>query len=256
MANSKLKHWLIDYVHLLRGGVAMYIHRNPPPNYIDSELSKTPIILVPGFLEKWGFLKPLGDFLASNGHPIFVIPRLGHNIADIPSASSTLRQVVVQALPNLGHHIQDVRIEAKKLRQYIDQQNLSQVVIVAHSKGGLIGKYYLVHQNQDQRVVGMVAVATPFKGSALAKLIPHPSVQELTARHQIIQALETHKAVNHQIISIYPTFDNHIWTENGSFLEGAENIQVKLNGHHRVLFDRGVQNLILKSVDKLTKQSL
>jgi triacylglycerol lipase len=251
---KKVAYWLIDYVYLFRGGAAMYLHRNPPGHYTNFVVEdKSPVILVPGFLEKWGFLKRLGDFISLKGHPTYIVPDLGHNIADVPSASKTLRLVVLQAVSGSRHYLPDIQKGAKKLREVLENQNIQRAVIVAHSKGGLIGKYYLVHHNQDKRVVGMVAIAAPFAGSALARLVPHPSAQELVARHKLIQDLEKHSGINHQIISIYPTFDNHIWTENGSFLEGAENIQVSLSGHNRVLFNKDVKKLVLKSVEKLSR---
>jgi triacylglycerol lipase len=248
----KLKDWVIDYAHLLRGGAAMYFYRNPPRHYLDFILPhKAAVILLPGFLEKWGFMKNLGDYISRHGHPTYIVPKLGHNISDIPSGARIVRMVLVQALPQLGHHLPNVHASAQLIRHLLDKYDIEQAVFVAHSKGGLVGKYYLAHFNQDEKVRGMVAIATPFSGSALAKLIPHSSFQELTANNQIIQDLEKHREVNHRIISIYPQFDNHIWTPDASHLDGAENIQVNISGHHRVLFDKQAKALVLKCIGKL-----
>lgn len=249
----KLKDWLVDYVHLLRGGVAMYVHREPPKHYLDFILPhKSAVILLPGFLEKWGFMKTLGDYISLHGHPTYIVPNLGYNITDIPSGAKTVRLIILQALPKIGHHLPNVHASAKLIHDLLNKYDIEQAVFVAHSKGGLVGKYYLIHLNQDKRVRGMVAIATPFAGSALAKLVPHSSFQELAAGNAIIQDLEKNLTVNSQIISIYPKFDNHIWTPGASYLEGGENIEVSISGHHKVLFDKQTKELVLKCIDKLS----
>jgi predicted alpha/beta hydrolase family esterase len=134
----------------------------------------------------------------------------------------------------------------------IEKNNLRGIVLVAHSKGGLIGKYFLAHHNQDGRVLGMVAIATPFSGSAMAKLLPLDSVKELDVDSRIIRDLESHKEVNDKIISICPKYDNHVWAEKGSHLDGAENIDVSVRGHHKVLFDTHVQKVVLRAIDSLS----
>lgn len=232
----------------------MYWHRHPPRHYLDFILpDHTPVILIPGLLEKWGFMKNLGDYLSRHGHPVHVVPQLGYNIVNIPTAAKTVRFFLLHLLPGRKHPMPVLPKAADRIRELIDRHNLDRVVFVAHSKGGLIGKYYMIHHNRDGRVKGLVAVATPFTGSKLAKLVPHDSFQELREGQKILQDLESHKAVNHRIVSIYPKFDYHIWTKDASYLEGAENICLDLYGHHKVLFNRKTKQLILDSIEKFAR---
>lgn len=250
----KIVYWLIDYIHLTRGVVAMYWHKHPPSHYLDFILpDHTPVILLPGLLEKWGVMKNMGDYLSRQGHPVYIVPQLGYNIVNIPSAAKTVRFFLLHILPGRKHSVPFLPEAVQHIRELVDKHNLERVVFVAHSKGGLIGKYYMVHHNRDGRVKGLVAIATPFTGSKLAKLVPHDSFREMREGEKIINDLESHHAVNHKIISIFPKFDNHIWAKDSSFLEGAENICLNTYGHHKVLFNKQTKQLILDSIEKLAR---
>ncbi|MCE9541596.1 hypothetical protein K8R03_03495 [Candidatus Kaiserbacteria bacterium] len=251
--HRKIGSWFVDYGYMLRGSAAMVVHREPPAHYLGYRIAgKVPVILVPGILGKWGFMKKIGDEISLRGHPVYIVPELGYNIYNVPSSAKKLKALIVHAFPKRGHHIPRVAHGAHSVRQLIEKEQLKGVVLVAHSKGGLIGKYLLAHNNEDKSVLGMVSIATPFSGSAMAKLIPHDSFRELLTDSDIIRDLESHKNVNHQIISIIPEYDNHVWAEKGSFLEGAKNVEVAVHGHHKVLFSPKVRTEVLDAVDELS----
>ncbi len=251
--HKKVGAWLVDYGYMLRGTLSMLIQHEPPAHYLDHIVEgKVPVILIPGILGRWSFMKHLGDNISLQGHPVYIVPELGNNIYSVPTSAKTLRSLIVHIIPKIGHLPPKVSRGAETVRKLIEKQNLSGAVLVAHSKGGLIGKYLLAHHNMDHRVLGMVAIATPFSGSAMAKLIPHDSFKELRTDSEIIQDLEKHHAANGRIISIIPEYDNHVWAERGSFLEGAaENIEVSVMGHHKVLFSRMVVQTVLHSIEKI-----
>ncbi|MEH3089267.1 MAG: alpha/beta hydrolase, partial [Microbacterium arborescens] len=54
---------------------------------------------------------------------------------------------------------------------------LHDVVLVAHSKGGLIGKQMMTDAAVGPRVRGMVAVASPFGGSVYGRLMLLPALR-------------------------------------------------------------------------------
>lgn len=203
----------------------MLIHKNPPKHYLNFPVKgKMPIILIPGISNKWGFLKKLGDSISAKGYPVYVVTKLEFNFFDIPTS-------------------------AKIVRTIIDENKLKKAVIVGHSKGGLIGKYFLIHDNKDNKVKGLIAIGAPFSGSILARLSPR-SHKELIPESKIIKILNSYKKVNSKIISIMPAFDNHVWHEKGSNLEGAANITVPTKGHHRIVFDNSAINKIIDSIEK------
>jgi triacylglycerol lipase len=255
MQKFKLIHHLVrDYINMFRSHIHMFLLREVPKHYLDFIIpGKAPVILIPGITARWTFMKNLGDKISLTGHPIYVVPKLGHNLIDIPTAAKTVHTLLLELVPKLGHNIPDVHGRAKKVRALIESHDIKDIVLVAHSKGGLIGKYLLAHFNHDNRIKGMVSIATPFSGSAMAKLIPHSSFKEIATDSKIIHDLESHKAVNHKIISIYPIFDNHVWADKGSYLEGAlENIQINVVGHHTILYVKEVEEKVLESIEKLS----
>ena len=135
----------------------------------------------------------------------------------------------------------------------IEENNLKNVIIVAHSKGGLISKYLLLHEDPERRVTGLIAIATPFHGSSAGKLIPHSAIQELTHESKIIKYLESHNEINNKIVSIIPSYDNIIWHPEGSYLEGARaNIKLELAGHNLIINNKKVWHMIEEWIEKIT----
>ncbi|HEV2339471.1 MAG TPA: hypothetical protein VGT05_01750 [Patescibacteria group bacterium] len=200
-----------------------HLSPKPPSYYLEHEEGKSPVILLPGIIERWGFLRKIGDAVSQAGHAVYVVPSLGDNL----------------------HTIQD---SARITREVIEKNNLNHVVLIAHSKGGLIGKYLLVHDNEDGRIDTLIAIATPFSGSPVAGVVPFTPFKELLPGSEVIRELQSHEEVNGQIVSIFPEFDNHI--PSGSYLQGAENIRIHEKGHHKVLFHSEAVMQVLSLLQK------
>ena len=124
-------------------------------------------------------------------------------------------------------------------------------MLVAHSKGGLIGKHLLAHHNKGTVIQGLVAVNTPFTGSELARLLPLPTIRVFLPHSPELTALTTRREVNQHIVSVYGLFDPHI--PGGSHLEGARNVQLGTRGHFLPLSDPRVHAAILEGIGTLTR---
>jgi len=221
----KLVHWVRDYAYAARGHGLAFLSRKPPAHYLNYvEKGRAPIVLIPGIYTKWHFLKAIADPLSRRGHPIYAIDKLGYNTDEVRNA-------------------------AKLVRGFIDEKNLQNVIIVAHSKGGLIGKYLLVRYNEDSRVRKMIAIATPFGGSCLVHLIPHRAAKELAPESEIVHELKNEKDVNRSIVSIFGLFDNHVWPTSSCRLDGAKNIQLPVYGHHKILFSKETRDIVFREVE-------
>ncbi|GEM_PF-934338 len=229
-SDMKLSDWITDYAHLIKGATLMFLYRKPPSHYLNYILEgKVPVIILPGIFGTWSFLKPLGDKISLEGHPVYIVPKLGINISDIPSS-------------------------AKRVRELIDEENFKNVVIIAHSKGGLIAKYMLAYDNKDNCIKGLVSIATPFSGSAMAELLPFSPLRELTHNSDVVKRLIGQVSVNKRIISISPSADNAVWSKEGSFLEGAlDNITVSAKGHHKIIYEKRIVDEVINSIDRLSK---
>ena len=209
----KLQTWLVDYVYAAKLYSQFFVHRHPPEHYLGYvDNTKVPVILIPGVNTKWHFLKKMADSVSKTGHPVHVVKELGYNRKEIATS-------------------------AKLVRIFIDEKALHNVIILAHSKGGLIGKEVLLAHNQDNRIIKVIAIAAPFLGSKLAARIPDKAITELAPHSAIVQEHNARATANADIISIYGLYDNHVWPTENSILVGAENIVVTTGGHHQILLN-------------------
>ena len=183
--------------------------------------SRRPVVILPGVYETWHYLRPLADALNRAGHPVHVLPALGLNTAPIP--------VTVE------------RVDAE-----LAARGLTDAALVAHSKGGIVGKQLLA-RHPAERLPHLVAIASPFAGSSMARLVrPVRALRDFLPTAPVITALAGELAVNSRITSIYPRFDPHI--PEGSHLEGATNIELDVVGHFRILLQPELYLRVVEAV--------
>ncbi|MDQ1216510.1 pimeloyl-ACP methyl ester carboxylesterase [Microbacterium arborescens] len=198
--------WIADYAYAAVWQVRALFSRTDPGDFGSGD--GTPIVVLPGVYETWRFLQPLITELHDRGHPVHVITALGRNRWPVPRAA--------------GH-----------VAEYLRRHDLDDVVIVAHSKGGLVGKQVMADAAVGSRVRGMVAVASPFAGSVYGRLMLVPTLRAFSPSAPGILALAREAAPNAHIVSVYGEFDPHI--PGGSELEGARNVRLETGGHFRIL---------------------
>ena len=168
-----------------------------------------PVLLIPGVFETWHYLEAIGDRLTAEGHPVHFIERLGLN----------------------RHPIEET---AALVREHLEELDLRDVVIVGHSKGGLIGKQLMTVEDRDERIARLIAINTPFPGAPLARYAVS-AWREFAPERPVIRSLAQSTEVNGRIVSIFSAFDQYI--PGSSRLEGATNVKLPLVGHFRVLED-------------------
>lgn len=213
-------YWGRDYAWVTRGFVDGLVRSEVPAGFAEGD--RSPVLLLPGVVEEWTMMRLVAERLNREGHPVHVVPQLGRSTMAVPDGSA-----VVTA--------------------HLAARNLRDVVVVAHSKGGLIGKHVLT-RDADSRIRRLVAIATPFAGSVLARWFPWSTVRALRPADSTIIGLQAATEVNHLITSIYPAFDPHI--PGGSHLEGATNVPVAAMGHFRVLGDAEVLDAVAAAAAK------
>lgn len=227
--SANLYFWWLDYLYVAYWQVRdFFSHWNPRQYEVKRDKDSRPsIVLIPGIYESWKFMRPLAEVLYAHGYDVRVIEELKYNRGSVED----MAQIV---------------------DSYLHSKKIDSCVFVAHSKGGLIGKYLLARHNQDGRIKGLVAINTPFTGSPYAYLFPFRSIRAFSPRSPILQILAQHRAVNSQIVSIYGIFDPHI--PAGSYLEGAANVRVNTQGHFRIMGRKAVHEAVLKAVELLLQE--
>jgi hypothetical protein len=181
-----------------------------------------PVVVIPGVYETWHFMRPLMDALHDRGHPVHVLASLRHNLRPVP-------------------------ISAAEVMSSIEELDLRNVLLVTHSKGGLIGKYAMAHLDHDGRLDRMVAVSTPFGGSVYANLAPVAHLRAFRAADPVLAGLARELDANRRITSVYGVFDTLI--PGGSELVGATNVRVPVGGHFRILGDARARDAVLEAAD-------
>ncbi|MBW9092217.1 hypothetical protein JNB62_00805 [Microbacterium jejuense] len=253
--------WAADYVYALRRQLAVLSFpwaigrpRPTPDAWRRGDPRLPEVYLLPGVYEHWTFLRPVGDALADAGHRVRVVHGLGVNRRSIAGTADRLAALLGKTpAPPAGR------------------------VLVAHSKGGLIGKHVLVstgaaaraaaeaadggdpaeaaatapHEGRPLGLLGMVAVATPFGGSRLASLFVVPSIRAFRPQDETIVTLGRETSVNGRIVSVFGPWDPHI--PEGSALDGATNVAVPVSGHFRVLGSKATRRAVLDGVALLAK---
>ncbi|WP_285027869.1 alpha/beta hydrolase [Plantibacter sp. ME-Dv--P-122b] len=198
--------WARDYAYALVWQLRAFLSRTDPHDFLSGD--RSPIVVLPGVYETWRFLEPLIRRLHDDGHPVHVIDPLGRNDRAVPVA-------------------------ARLVADYLEANGLGDVVLLAHSKGGLVGKYVMSLGGGGARISAMLAVAAPFAGSRYARLMLLPSLRIFTPDDPTILALSREATVNPRIVSVYGRFDPHI--PGGSRLDGAKNVELDTGGHFRIL---------------------
>lgn len=200
--------WIADYAYAVYWQLRAAVGRRTARSFANG--TAAPIVILPGVYETWRFMQPLITALHGRGHPVHVLESLRHN-----------RGPVIES--------------ARLVTEFLETADLADVLIVAHSKGGLAGKMAMAG-SAGSRVRGMVAVATPFGGSRYARLLPVRSLRAFSPADPSILQLARQLEVNQRIVSVFAGFDPHI--PEGSELPGAmKNVRLDTGGHFRVLAD-------------------
>ena len=181
------------------------------------------VVPVPGIYERWDFLIPVLDVLNAHGHPVHVSP-------------------------NLGRMTAPARVLAQRLLRELRQRGLRDVVLVTHSKGGLVGKLALLDPRDGRdAIAGVIAIATPFRGTRIVERFRRSArLMELARTSAGTVYLAERPDVDDRIVSIYATHDALV-TE-ASRLDRGTNVLVRMRGHTRMLADPVVHVAVLRAV--------
>lgn len=181
------------------------------------------VLVLTGIWEPYAFIYPLLDHLRDSGFRTHAIRR-----------------------PSLN--LEPLDVLADRVAAYLDETDLTDAVVVAHSKGGLVAKQLLVDERTRGRFRGAVAICAPFGGSELAGLVPDGlGVRTLLPGSEMLRELASHTEVNHKIVSIFPAYDPVV-PDEGSRLEGAHNVEISRFGHFTLLSEQHVLTAVSDAI--------
>ena len=144
-------HSAIYLRQLLRGNRSPHAQTAPT---VDA--ARPPVLLIHGYLATRGSLHLLEQALCDRGHIVISYP-LGFPV-------------------NLGDIRDTAGLIARKVESIVAQTGVTEIDIVGHSMGGLVGLYYLKRLGGRHRVRRLIMLGTPTQGtwSALLGLVTAP----------------------------------------------------------------------------------
>jgi len=175
--------------------------------------------------------------------------------------------------PLLGGIDSMVPVLGRRIEQVCKQANASQVIIVAHSMGGLVTRRYMAnsmatavvtttaitlpmpHEGVNEtpmRVKRFVTLGSPHHGSEMSGFSIGQCVREMRLASPWLRALEQAEAgMEHPpTLSIYTLNDDLIYPPESSKLDWAHNIPVAAVGHVSMLFSKPIAERIIAEIRK------
>ncbi len=198
-------------------------------NWKNKEYKKfRPILLIQGYLHNSYVWMYLGKKLKDKGFgPIYTI--------NFKKPFSSIEQ---QAL--------DVQ---KKVKQILEENNTQNLILIAHSMGGLIASYYALNLAQDNHITDIISIATPYGGSSFAKIAIGKCAKEMKKKSVFIEELRK-KIEKEKIINFYfiTSKTDQLVRPQSALIGNNLEKQYILNdvGHISLLFSKKVNDQISK----------
>ena len=183
---------------------------------------RTPILLVHGYGCSRGVWWKLRRDLEAAGHT-------GASIRLIPPYTS-----VGKLVPQLKARIDQVCTACEA----------QQVILVAHSMGGLVCRSYLSRHGIAQ-AKRLITIASPHQGSELARIGLGQNAREMEPGSLWLRDLAA-EPVAIPFISIRTPHDNYVMPQDYQRLPGAEDIELPGIGHLGVLYSAATTKVVLE----------
>ncbi|MEZ6188991.1 MAG: alpha/beta fold hydrolase [Planctomycetota bacterium] len=205
------------------------LHALPPRRRLTvDEGDGTPVVVLSGYLENSGTLLTLARRLRADGFRVVQ--------ADFPS---TLHSVERNA-EWLQGLVQDL----------LQQTGAERVALVAHSMGGLVSRV-CVHRFPELPVATVISLATPHRGTHLARLGIGQSARDMTPGSELLQAFPPHKRGQVPIHTIVSDQENIVSPSWSVVLGEGENVVLSEPvGHVGPLFLQSATRHVIRWLDE------
>ena len=191
----------------------------------------------------WYMLRPVGLQLQpqARGLPVLLIHGYGCNSGYWRPMSGHLRAAGISHygidLEPPGAAIDDFAPQVHAAVEHLCAATGStQVIILAHSMGGLVARAYLRRHGSD-RIARVITLGTPHHGTVLADLGPGSNAVQMRCGSDWLGTLHTFETADdanlqrNLFCSIYSVHDNIVAPQNSSELPGARNLVFGAIGH-------------------------
>ena len=190
-----------------------------------------PVLLIHGYVCNRGFWAPLSRRLAQAG--------IVHGAVDLEPVGAGIDEFVP--------------LVARAVDELLAHTGARQVILVAHSMGGLVARAFL-RQHGVQQVARVITLGTPHHGTALANLAVGRNARQMSrpggAPHVWLAQLDADEtpATRALFTSIWSHHDNIVAPQASSHLPGATNIALGGIGHVALAADPRVMRQVLSEI--------
>lgn len=190
-----------------------------------------PVLLVHGYVCNRGFWAPLSRQLAQAG--------VVHGAVDLEPVNAGIDDMVP--------------LVERAIAELLALAGGEQVVIVAHSMGGLVARAYLRRHGSAQ-VARVITLGTPHHGTALAKLAVGSNARQMSRPggqpNAWLAQLDADESPQTRalITSIYSQHDNIVAPQDSALLPGARNSAYAGLGHVALASDARVLRQVLSEI--------
>lgn len=197
------EYWLI-FLNKVQAALAP----KPPDGWLSG--AKGDVVFVKGFNATYTNYAKLAEFLNQAGYRIHFVP--------------------------LQNTHDPVATNSQQIADYITKANLSQVTLIAHSKGCIVSKYLCDTQPKiNSKISRVIALCGPFSGTLWGHL-RILSLYELIPGSKLIQQINQSQINYSKFHNFYPRIDNHILPNSSLFCPNARsNNRLEIIGHTRIL---------------------
>ncbi len=134
-----------------------------------------------------------------------------------------------------------------QLAQRVDEvcraTGADQVILVAHSMGGLVCRSYLARHGRE-RVARLITIASPHSGSELARIGIGKNAREMEPGSQWLNDLAAEEVLV-PTVSLRTPHDNYVMPQDNQRLLGAQDVELAGIGHLATLFSRRTAREVL-----------
>ncbi len=155
----------------------------------------------------------------------------GHTVASVSMTPPYTN--IGKLVPQLNRRIEEV----------CRATGADQVILVAHSMGGLVCRSYLARHG-GRRVEKLVTLASPHAGTELARIGFGKNAREMEPGSRWLKDLSM-ETIPVPVVSIRTPHDNYVMPQDSQRLPGATDIELDGIGHLAVLYGRRAANAVL-----------
>lgn len=139
---------------------------------------------------------------------------------------------------------------AERVEEVCRATGADQVVLLAHSMGGLVSRAYIARLGGAKRVAKLITLGSPHRGSEMVRLGIGRCAAEMLPGGMWLAALEAAESgsIAAPAVSIFSWHDNMVAPQDSGRLTGARNIALERVGHLELLSAPRVADMVAREI--------